>query len=73
MIVEKIKNIRHKLKVKMPSIVLMLATFFNPLGFDALFKLVMNWTNSYWITDILFYSVSALLFTLYFFLVKRKT
>jgi len=49
----------------------MLATFFNPLGFDALFALVMKWTGSFWITDLIFYSLSGSFFGLYF-LLRRK-
>ncbi len=49
----------------------MLAMFFNPLGFDALFKLVMDWTDSFWITDILFYGVSLLFFGLYYIFRKK--
>lgn len=48
------------------NILLMLAMFFNPFGFDALFALVMEWTGSYWMTDVVFYGVSALFFGLYF-------
>jgi ABC-type multidrug transport system permease subunit len=49
----------------------MLAMFFNPLGFDALFKMVMDWTGSYWITDVIFYGI-ALLFLGLYFLVNKK-
>lgn len=66
------KTWRQGFKEKRNSIVLMLATFFNPLGFDALFKAVMDWTESYWITDLLFYLTSALLFILYFYLSKKN-
>jgi hypothetical protein len=62
------KNTRKKLK----TIALILATFFNPLGFDALFHLVMEWTGSYWITDAIFYGVSASFFGLYFLLSKES-
>ena len=62
---------RETLKQKRNSIILMAATFFNPLGFDALFKWVMNLTGSYWITDAIFYLTSAVLFTLYFYLSKK--
>jgi hypothetical protein len=48
--------------------ILILATFFNPLGFDALFALVMKWTGSFWITDGIFYFLSAFFFGLYFWL-----
>jgi glucose-6-phosphate-specific signal transduction histidine kinase len=44
---------------------LILCTFFNPFGFDALFALVMKWTGSYWTTDIIFYCVSFLFFVIY--------
>jgi len=50
----------------------MIATFFNPLGFDALFALVMKWTGSYWITDVIFYFLSAFFFGVYFLLIKRE-
>lgn len=53
------------------TICLILATFFNPLGFDALFALVMKWTGSFWVTDIIFYCLSALFFGLYFLLRSR--
>ena len=63
---------KETLKQKRNSIILMAATFFNPLGFDALFKWVMNLTGSYWITDAIFYLTSAVLFTLYFYLSKKQ-
>lgn len=53
------------------TISLMLSALFLPLGFDAAFLAVMKLTGSYWITDFLFYSLSALLFILYF-LSSRK-
>jgi hypothetical protein len=58
--------------VSIATIALILATFFNPLGFDALFKIVMDWTGSYWITDAIFYCLSALFFGLYFYLRKPE-
>jgi hypothetical protein len=56
------------LRKKMATASLILATFFNPLGFDALFALVMKWTSSYWITDIIFYTLSLSFFGLYYLL-----
>jgi hypothetical protein len=50
---------------------LMVAMFFNPFGFDVLFAMVMKWTNSYWITDLIFYCLSGLSFGLYFLFRKR--
>ena len=49
----------------------MLATFFLPLGFDALFALIMRWTGSFWVTDIIFYCISLSFFGLYFYLSKK--
>ena len=63
---------QHVVKRNAATIVLMIATFFNPLGFDALFALVMNWTGSYLLTDIIFYFISLLFFGLYFFLRKSE-
>jgi len=57
-------------KEKLATLVLMIAMFFNPFGFDALFKIVMDMTGSYWITDIIFYCVSGLFFGLYILLRK---
>jgi hypothetical protein len=51
----------------------MLAMFFNPFGFDALFKMVMDWTGSYWITDAIFYGIAVLFLGLYFLVNKKST
>jgi hypothetical protein len=53
---------------RLKTIALILATFFNPLGFDALFAVVTKWTGSYLTTDILFYLASALFFSIYFWI-----
>jgi hypothetical protein len=50
----------------------MLAMFFNPLGFDIMFKAILDYTSSYWITTGIFYCISALLFGLYFLLRSKK-
>jgi len=49
---------------------LMLAMFFLPFGYDAIFKFIMDITGSFWAADIVFYCVSGSLFILYF-LLKR--
>jgi hypothetical protein len=67
-----IKKVKHATKKNLATIVLMIATFFNPLGFDALFALVMKWTGSFWITDAIFYCLSASFFGLYYLLRKRE-
>lgn len=45
---------------------LMLAMFFLPLGYDALFRLLMNATGSYWIADFVFYGISLSFFITHF-------
>lgn len=45
---------------------LMLAMFFLPLGYDALFRLLMNLTGSYWTADIIFYAISSSFFITHF-------
>lgn len=51
---------------------LMLAMFFNPFGFDILFKIVLDWTGSFWKTDIIFYSISILFFLFYVYLNSKS-
>lgn len=41
------------------DISLMLAMFFLPFGYDALFKLIMDISGSYWTADVVFYSISG--------------
>ena len=43
-----------------------------PLGFDALFALIMKWTGSYWTTDVIFYCLSAFFFGLYFLFFNER-
>jgi hypothetical protein len=50
---------------------LMLAMFFLPLGYDALFKLMMELTGSYWGADVIFYSISGCFWFSYILLTKR--
>jgi hypothetical protein len=59
-------------KKNIQTIVLILATFFNPLGFDALFALVMHWTGSYLVTDGIFYCLSAIFFGIYFWISGKR-
>jgi len=53
---------------RLATTALILCMFFNPLGFDVLFKATMQLTGSYWITDIVFYLISLLFLGLYFYL-----
>jgi hypothetical protein len=49
---------------------LMLAMFFLPLGYDALFKLIMDVTGSYWAADLVFYSISGCFWLSYILLTR---
>jgi len=49
---------------------LMLAMFFLPFGYDALFKLIMDLSGSYWVADIVFYSISGCFWLSYIILSK---
>jgi len=59
---------RKTLAGNLATFCLMMAMFFNPLGFDVLFKTVMDLTNSYWITDFIFYGAALLFLGLYILL-----
>jgi hypothetical protein len=68
---ETVYNVRKIIKKNRATAALVIATFLNPLGFDAAFYTVMQWTNSYWMTSGIFYLGSASFFGLYFYL-RRK-
>jgi hypothetical protein len=51
---------------KLATLFLFLGTFFNPMGYDALLKWLMDVTGSYWFSISIFYLVSLCFFTLYF-------
>jgi hypothetical protein len=50
---------------------LMLAMFFLPFGYDALFKMIMDATGSYWAADIVFYSISGSFWLSYILLTRH--
>jgi hypothetical protein len=64
--------VNQKRRTRIASVCLVLATFFNPFGFDILFATIMKWTNSYWHTVAIFYFLSGLFFGFYFFLSTNK-
>lgn len=64
------RNDKRKLE-RLKSLILILATFLNPLGFDALFAAVMKWTGSFWKTDLIFYFISVSFFGLWFYLHRK--
>jgi hypothetical protein len=61
---EKIKEKYFKLKTYR-EVSLMLAMFFLPFGYDALFKMIMDISGSYWVADVVFYSISGFFWLLY--------
>jgi hypothetical protein len=50
---------------------LMLAMFFLPFGYDALFKLLMEVTGSYWAADLIFYLISGCFWLSYIFFSRK--
>jgi vacuolar-type H+-ATPase subunit I/STV1 len=68
----KVRTWRSTLSKRISTICLMFAMFFNPFGFDALFKMTMDLTGSYWITDAIFYGIAAVFFGLYIYFNKKS-
>jgi len=62
--------VKGSVRKRLSTLTLMSAMFMNPLGYDALFYIVLKITDSYVITTSIFYLSSALLFGLYFYLLK---
>jgi hypothetical protein len=50
------------------ELILALALFFNPLGYNELFAYIMTLTGSYWVTSCVFYCIAGTLFTTYLIL-----
>lgn len=73
MIVKKINKLKDKTNrlTLYKDTSLMLAMFFLPFGYDALFKLIMDASGSYWVADIIFYSISGCFWLSYILLTKR--
>lgn len=61
------KKTNKEKKQKMATICLGLCLFFNPAGFDILFKTILDATGSYWITTSIFYLVAVSFLGLYFY------
>lgn len=47
------------------ELILAMALFFNPFGYNELFAGIMHYTHSYWITSCIFYGISGSLFLIY--------
>jgi hypothetical protein len=65
--INKLKEREHRLTFYKDTS-LMLAMFFLPFGYDALFKLIMDLSGSYWVADSIFYSISGCFWLSYFLL-----
>jgi len=65
-VVNSMEKLKVKIRKNLTPLFLVVATFLNPLGFDVAFYSVMEMTNSYWTTTLIFYLGSALFFGLYF-------
>jgi hypothetical protein len=72
-IVKTIKKLKEKEKrlTLYKDTSLMLAMFFLPLGYDALFKLIMDLSGSYWVADVIFYSISGCFWLSYILLTRH--
>jgi hypothetical protein len=66
---KKLKNKKKRLTFYKDTS-LLLAMFFLPFGYDALFKLIMDLSGSYWVADMIFYSISGCFWLSYIFLTK---
>lgn len=70
--VKKIVTWRNQFHKNLATFFLMSSVFFNPIGFDFLFKMILDWTDSYWITDAIFYSAAGFCFLLYIYFRKSS-
>lgn len=58
------KKVRNE---RMATLSLMLCLFFNPLGYDAIFKAILDLTGSYWHTVLVFYLIAGSFLGFYFY------
>ena len=59
-------------KATLRELILAIALFFNPLGYNELFAFIMKLTGSYWTTSAIFYAIAGGLFSFYLILKKRN-
>lgn len=60
------KRTRLKRVNSLRDVSLMAAMFFLPLGYDFLFKTLLDITGSFWATDIIFYCLSGFFWLVYY-------
>ena len=61
------KTTQKEINKKRATLCIYLGLFFNPFGFDIIFKTILDLTNSYWITTGIFYLVAGFWFGLSFY------
>lgn len=57
--------------VTLRDLFLALSLFFNPFGYDIIFKSIMSFTSSYWLTDVIMYSIAGMFFITYLVIGKK--
>ena len=55
-------------KRKLGNLLITLALFLNPLGYDLLVYGIMSLTNSYWVTMTIMYGMTTLFFSMFLYL-----
>jgi hypothetical protein len=63
---------KERVHKKLATVCLMIAMFFNPMGYDAIMKMLLDGGMSYWNVILLFYLLSAFFFGLFFFFSKTN-
>ena len=59
---------RQKIQNNVSDLVLALALFFNPAGYDFIFKNIMNIIGSYWYSVAVMYCIAGTFFVIYLIL-----
>jgi hypothetical protein len=62
---------KRKKLLKIKDLCLMMGMFFLPFGYDFIFKSILDFTGSYWLTDIIFYIISGCFFIGYLIANKK--
>ncbi len=63
---------KETVRNKIATACLMIGMFFNPMGYDAIMKMLLDGGMSYWNVILLFYLLSGVFFGLFFFFSKTN-
>jgi len=63
--------VKRKKLERLKDLSLMMSMFFLPFGYDYLFKVIMDYTESYWTADLIFYLISAAFFLNYLYYLNK--